>query len=99
EGLEPGERWAVLKAVPVRDEQGQVRLTVSIFSDITERKLAEEALRASEARFQVFMDNSPILAFMKDTGGRFVYASRPFARLFHKAVEEIVGTPDSALVP
>jgi two-component system cell cycle sensor histidine kinase/response regulator CckA len=39
----------------------------------TERKLA-----ASEARFQHFMDNSPAIAFLKDTSGRFLYANRRF---------------------
>ena len=39
----------------------------------TERKLA-----ASETRFQLFMDNSPAIAFLKDAEGRLLYANRRF---------------------
>src|SRR5690606_15923673 len=39
----------------------------------TRRRLAE-----AESRFQLFMDNSPAIAFMKEPDGRFVYANRRF---------------------
>lgn len=37
------ERWAVLKAAPVFDDNGDVQLVLSIFHDITEQKRAEKA--------------------------------------------------------
>jgi PAS domain S-box-containing protein len=44
--LETGEEhWSVVKAAPVRDEHGRVRMAVNIFRDITERRRAEDALR------------------------------------------------------
>jgi signal transduction histidine kinase len=39
------ERWAVLKAMPIFGEHGEVRMAVNIFRDVTESKRAEEALR------------------------------------------------------
>ncbi len=39
------ERWTIAKAAPVFDEQGEVRMAVSIFRDITERRRAAEAMR------------------------------------------------------
>jgi PAS domain S-box-containing protein len=39
------ERWAIVKAMPIFDEQGRVRMAVNIFRDITEQKQAEESLR------------------------------------------------------
>jgi PAS domain S-box-containing protein len=39
------ERWSIVKAAPVRDEHGRVRMAVNIFRDITERRRAEDALR------------------------------------------------------
>jgi PAS domain S-box-containing protein len=39
------ERWSLVSATPVADSQGQVQLSVTIFRDITERKLAEDQAR------------------------------------------------------
>jgi PAS domain S-box-containing protein len=40
-----GERWAVVRAAPVLDEEGGVRMAVSILRDVTEQRRAEEAMR------------------------------------------------------
>jgi PAS domain S-box-containing protein len=39
------ERWSVVKAMPVFDEEGRVRMAVSILRDVTEQMRAEEAMR------------------------------------------------------
>jgi PAS domain S-box-containing protein len=39
------ERWSIVKAVPVVDQRGRVRMAVNIFRDVTERKRTEDALR------------------------------------------------------
>jgi light-regulated signal transduction histidine kinase (bacteriophytochrome) len=39
------ERWSVVNATPVFDEQGRVRLAVNLLRDITEHKRAEEEIR------------------------------------------------------
>lgn len=39
------ERWSIVSATPIRDDQGHVQLVVSIFRDITERKRVEDAAR------------------------------------------------------
>ncbi|HET7271789.1 MAG TPA: ATP-binding protein, partial [Rubrobacter sp.] len=39
------ERWTIVKAMPIFGEQGQVRMAVNIFRDITESKRVEESLR------------------------------------------------------
>lgn len=49
--------------------------------DISERRRAQEALRTSEERFHAFMANSPAIAWIVDSKGRFVYASPPFIHL------------------
>ncbi len=50
--------------------------------DIAARKQAEEALRESEKRFKLFMDNNPAIAFMKDQQGRYVYVNGTWERLY-----------------
>jgi PAS domain S-box-containing protein len=39
------ERWSIVRAEPVFDERGEVRVAVNIFRDVTESRRAEEALR------------------------------------------------------
>ncbi len=39
------ERWSVVRAMPVFDEEGRARMAVSILRDITEQRRAEEAMR------------------------------------------------------
>jgi PAS domain S-box-containing protein len=93
------ERWAIVKSVPIRNEQGEVEYAASIFSDITERVRAEEALKASEARFQAFMHNAPVVAFMKDEAGRVVFLNHAWEQLFGIPVADALGKNDYDLQP
>ena len=52
------------------------RAKLVLINDITERKLSDEAIRASEQRFSSFMDNVPGFAWMKDAEGRYVYGNK-----------------------
>ncbi|WP_243362190.1 PAS domain-containing sensor histidine kinase [Fundidesulfovibrio terrae] len=45
-------RWVETSKIPLVDEKGEVMGVLGIYSDITERKLAEEALRESEAKYR-----------------------------------------------
>ena len=57
------------------DVSGRVRFAVSVIQDITEHKLAEEALRESEARFRILTQSIPNLVWTADAEGRPVYFS------------------------
>ncbi|GEM_PF-1331654 len=48
---------------------------VTLFIDTTDHKLAEEALRASEAKFRLYIDNAPDGIFVMDEHGRFLDAN------------------------
>lgn len=62
-----------------------------------EREEAEQARRESERRFQMFMNHSPLLAYIKDRSGRFVYVNEPFAKRFGLAQSEWLGKTDADL--
>ena len=68
-------RWIWTRGKVMRDTEGRPRRRVGVFSDITARKLAEEALRASEARFRVLTELSSDWYWEQDENLCFTYLS------------------------
>jgi PAS domain S-box-containing protein len=82
-------RW-VHDSVLVSREKNALRLD-GVITDITERKQAELDLKGKDERFHSFMNNSPAIAFMKDSEGRFIYHNRPFQHFFQQGKESLIG--------
>ncbi len=61
--------WALLTAVPFRDHEGKIIGIVEDYKDITERKLAEEKLRASEKRLRDIFENIQDVYYRTDANG------------------------------
>jgi PAS domain S-box-containing protein len=64
-----------------------------------ERKRAEVALKESEDRFARFMDKNPVIAFMKDSQGQYLYANRLFEHTLGLAAGQWRGKRDDQLLP
>ncbi len=68
--------WTFSRAVPLLNTNGEITEWFGAASDVTVRKLAEEALRHSEERLWQFIEESPAALAVFDREMRYVCASR-----------------------
>lgn len=85
-----------LSPIPGRDGQ-PMQVAISI-RDITERKKAEDALRATEERTRLILESTAEGIFGVDTMGRMVFVNPAACRLLGYAAEEMIGQPSHALI-
>jgi two-component system cell cycle sensor histidine kinase/response regulator CckA len=71
-GLQGAHRWLDTHAVPLRDEQGQVSALLGVTRDVTGRKLAQEALRESAARYKGLFENATYGIGTTTISGKFL---------------------------
>ncbi len=83
--------WGSLRVITIRDKQGSLLFFTAQVEDITGRKLAEDALRASEEKLAMVIDGVPILIAYVDTELRFVYMNKAYADWYGRTREELVG--------
>ncbi|MDB5824238.1 MAG: hypothetical protein JWR21_2942 [Herminiimonas sp.] len=76
---------------PLRDEAGKVTFLVSSASVITERKLAEENLRASEATFRTLTEAMPQMVWTARGDGWLTYFNQQWADYSGLSFEESCG--------
>lgn len=84
-----------LSVTALHDESGEISGFLGIGKDVTLQRQAEQALIDSEARFHAFMNNTPVVAYIKDEAGRFVYVNQPLLRRFEKRLEDMIGSSDA----
>ncbi|HEV2102678.1 MAG TPA: PAS domain S-box protein [Candidatus Acidoferrum sp.] len=91
-GLRGSRIWLETMATPLRDDNGSVESALGITRDITQQKIAEEALRASEKKFISIFNSSPdAITISEIESGIYVEANRAFLEMTGYSREEVVG--------
>lgn len=60
----------------IRDDKGNVTDIIAINKDITDKRLAEHAIRESEERFRQFADSAPVMIWVSDEHDNTVYVNK-----------------------
>jgi PAS domain S-box-containing protein len=84
--------WVEDRQRLARDEQGAPAEIVGVWTDITDRKHAEDELRETERRFREILDNLALISIMLDQEGRLIYCNDYFLRVSGWSREEAIGT-------
>jgi PAS domain S-box-containing protein len=91
--------WVDTTIVPFLNEQGKPYQYVAVRSDITARKLTEQALRENQQLLQAIVNNSTTVIYVKDLQGQYLMANNRFTELFHLSEQEILGKTDYDIFP
>ncbi len=86
------------RKVPLTDETGNVVGLIGLGFDVTERKQAEEAIRASEANYRAIFDAANDAIFVHDiTNGAILDVNRKMTEMYGYTPEEVRELPVEAL--
>jgi PAS domain S-box-containing protein len=88
-----GLRYFHTTLAPIRERDGTIKSVAGVTREVTERKRAEEVLRASEARYRLLAEHASDMISRHDPDGTFLYASPACQSLLGYAPAELVGMP------
>ncbi|MHC1752310.1 PAS domain S-box protein [Humidesulfovibrio sp.] len=87
------EVWEKASISPVLDDAGQVTHYVSVKEDVTEQRLALQALAENEEKIRAMSEASQDGMIMVDDEGRVVFWNRAAEKIFGYSREEMQGKP------
>ena len=90
--------WLRWETGPWRRDDGEIGGVIIFSEDVSERKNAEMALRASEERFRAIFDRAGSGIGIADLEGRLQQANPTFCRMLGYTAEELIGRPVFELV-
>jgi PAS domain S-box-containing protein len=76
-------------AAPIRDAQGKISGAVMVFHDVTDRRRAETALRASEERLQATFNQAAVGIVVADLNQQFLEANQRFCDILGYSLDEL----------
>ena len=83
--------WRRAVKVPLHDDAGNIIGIVGVREDITDRKIAEEELRASQRLLQTIFDAIPQTVAVKDRKGRYLNVNQAWVKTFGLSSQQAIG--------
>jgi PAS domain S-box-containing protein len=83
--------WVSISCMLVSDDAGSPIGLLGLFSDITERKHAEAALRESEERFRNMADTVPVMIWVTDPDKLFTFVNKTWLDFTGRTMEQELG--------
>ena len=84
---------------PLKDDEGRVTAVLGVARDVTQRRCAEEALRASEQRYRTLAETAQDLIFIVGPDDVVQYVNTHAAAVLGLRVEDLIGKPHSEFAP
>ena len=85
---------AIASWLLVLTEESRKLTEEELEKEITERKVAEQALKEQEEFLRQIIDTNPNVIFVKDMDGRYKLVNQTLANLYQTTVDELVGKTD-----
>lgn len=82
---------ALINVRRMHDAQGSPSALLWMIRDISDRKRAEEILKASEERLRTLCDSVPVMTWMADTDMRLTYVNRRLLEFTGRPLEQELG--------
>lgn len=83
--------WVDTTKIPLKDIYNQGYGLLGIYEDITEQKMAQEALKESELRFRILAESSPVGIFTTNAKGSTTYVNPRWSEISKLSYEEAIG--------
>lgn len=91
--------WTLVSATALHDEHGRFAGSLGMFTDITDRKQAEMALRESEETRRVLLNAATDSSILIDPDGTVLAINEIGARRLKRTEEEVVGANIYSFLP
>jgi PAS domain S-box-containing protein len=86
-------RCFLVRAAPLRDEQGNILKWYGVMTDIEDRKRAEQARQEIEEQWKAAFESNPTMYFIVDVAGAIASVNNYGAEQLGYTVSELVGQP------
>ena len=71
-----GYQWFLVRALPIKNDSGEIIKWYGTCTDIDEVKRIEQTLRESEERFRNVVNSAPVMVWMSDPQKRFTFFNK-----------------------